>query len=86
MFQFFLQPKQITVELSRRQMTELRALSREWARFDRARQHRKWRPLTAIKDGSDYAYFRQFFVVICNLCCGFAYGKPNEMTTHGIFF
>ncbi|KAK6016156.1 hypothetical protein OSTOST_18364, partial [Ostertagia ostertagi] len=47
-FKFFLRPEKITVEMTRRQIAELRALNREWARFERARQHRKWRPLTHV--------------------------------------
>ncbi|KAJ1353259.1 hypothetical protein KIN20_009853 [Parelaphostrongylus tenuis] len=47
-FKFFLRPDKITMEMSRRQIAELRALNREWARFERARQHRKWRPMTSI--------------------------------------
>lgn len=34
----------VALELSQRQLRELRLLGREWARYDRARQHRKWRP------------------------------------------
>ncbi|EYC38921.1 hypothetical protein Y032_0687g1538 [Ancylostoma ceylanicum] len=51
-FKFFLRPEKITVEMTRRQMAELRALNREWARFERARQHRKWRPLMHIGENA----------------------------------
>ncbi|VDN20443.1 unnamed protein product [Cylicostephanus goldi] len=51
-FKFFLLPEKITIEMTRRQMAELRALNREWARFERARQHRKWRPLTKIGENA----------------------------------
>nr|CDJ94690.1 hypothetical protein, variant [Haemonchus contortus] len=49
-FKFFLRPERITVEMTRRQIAELRALNREWARFERARQHRKWRPLVRVSE------------------------------------
>ncbi|KAK6738704.1 hypothetical protein RB195_020674 [Necator americanus] len=51
-FKFILRPEKITVEMTRRQMAELRALNREWARFERARQHRKWRPLMRIGENA----------------------------------
>ncbi|KAK5974246.1 VPS13 domain-containing protein, partial [Trichostrongylus colubriformis] len=51
-FKFFLRPEKITVEMTRRQIAELRALNREWARFERARQHRKWRPLTHVGENA----------------------------------
>ncbi|CAD6197785.1 unnamed protein product [Caenorhabditis auriculariae] len=61
-FKFFLRPEIINCELTRRQMTELRALNREWARFERARVHRKWRPLTHVggnaKEWWQFAYGR----------------------------
>ncbi|CAJ0587158.1 unnamed protein product, partial [Mesorhabditis spiculigera] len=47
-FKFWLRPEKIVVELSRRQMSELRALNREWSRFERARTHRKWRPVANV--------------------------------------
>lgn len=47
-FQFNLHPEKVLVEVTRRQLSEVGALSKEWARFDRARQHRKWRPLVTI--------------------------------------
>uniref|UniRef100_A0A1I7WZT6 VPS13 domain-containing protein n=1 Tax=Heterorhabditis bacteriophora TaxID=37862 RepID=A0A1I7WZT6_HETBA len=47
-FKLYLRSEKITCELSRRQMAELRALNREWMRFERARQHRKWRPLNHV--------------------------------------
>uniref|UniRef100_A0A7E4V616 Ricin B-type lectin domain-containing protein n=1 Tax=Panagrellus redivivus TaxID=6233 RepID=A0A7E4V616_PANRE len=48
-FKFDLRPEKINIELSKKQLAQIRLLTREWARFDRARQHRKWRPLVAIK-------------------------------------
>ncbi|KJH42014.1 hypothetical protein DICVIV_12001 [Dictyocaulus viviparus] len=51
-FKFFLRSEKITMEMTRRQIAELRALNREWARFERARQHRKWRPLTSINENA----------------------------------
>lgn len=48
-FKFDLRPEKINIELSKKQLAQIRVLSREWARFDRARQHRKWRPLVAPK-------------------------------------
>ncbi|VDK48292.1 unnamed protein product [Anisakis simplex] len=47
-FKFDIQSEQVAIELSKRQMAEIRLLSREWARYDRARQHRKWRPLVSV--------------------------------------
>uniref|UniRef100_A0A0K0DCQ1 Ricin B-type lectin domain-containing protein n=1 Tax=Angiostrongylus cantonensis TaxID=6313 RepID=A0A0K0DCQ1_ANGCA len=64
-FKFFLRPNKITMEMSRRQIAELRALNREWARFERARQHRKWRPLTPIGENAK-AWWR------------FAYGRVTD--------
>lgn len=61
-FKFFMRPDTIALELTRHQMTELRAVNREWARFERARQHRKWRPLCTIgenaKEWWKFAYNR----------------------------
>ncbi|CAD5233590.1 unnamed protein product [Bursaphelenchus xylophilus] len=61
-FTFDLRPERIEIELSKRQLAQIRVLSAEWARFDRARQHRKWRPLTRItgnaKDWWKFAYGR----------------------------
>ncbi|CAI2346080.1 unnamed protein product [Caenorhabditis sp. 36 PRJEB53466] len=51
-FKFFMRPDIIACELTRHQMTELRAVNREWARFERARQHRKWRPLCTIGENA----------------------------------
>jgi hypothetical protein len=49
-FKFDLRPEMIELELSKRQLAQIRVLATEWSRFDRARQHRKWRPITNIKD------------------------------------
>uniref|UniRef100_A0AC34Q2R8 Vacuolar protein sorting-associated protein 13 extended chorein domain-containing protein n=1 Tax=Panagrolaimus sp. JU765 TaxID=591449 RepID=A0AC34Q2R8_9BILA len=49
-FKFDLRPEKINIELSKKQLAQIRLLTREWTRFDRARQHRKWRPLMSIKD------------------------------------
>ncbi|KAF1766140.1 hypothetical protein GCK72_006096 [Caenorhabditis remanei] len=61
-FKFFMRPDILGLELTRHQMTELRAVNREWARFERARQHRKWRPLCTIgenaKEWWKFAYNR----------------------------
>uniref|UniRef100_A0A1I7TSK2 Ricin B-type lectin domain-containing protein n=1 Tax=Caenorhabditis tropicalis TaxID=1561998 RepID=A0A1I7TSK2_9PELO len=61
-FKFFMRPDIIALELTRHQMTQLRAVNREWARFERARQHRKWRPLCTIgenaKEWWKFAYNR----------------------------
>ncbi|KAF8360520.1 hypothetical protein PRIPAC_87443 [Pristionchus pacificus] len=43
-FKFLLRPETIALELSGVQMRDMRAVTREWARFERARPHRKWRP------------------------------------------
>ncbi|CAI4229925.1 unnamed protein product [Auanema sp. JU1783] len=47
-FKLFLKPNKTICNLTRSQMIELRVLNREWARFERARQHRKWRPSSSI--------------------------------------
>ncbi|NP_001348705.1 Ricin B-type lectin domain-containing protein [Caenorhabditis elegans] len=61
-FKFFMRPDILGLELTRHQMTQLRAVNREWARFERARQHRKWRPLCTIgenaKEWWKFAYNR----------------------------
>ncbi|PIC46698.1 hypothetical protein B9Z55_006302 [Caenorhabditis nigoni] len=61
-FKFFMRPDVLGLELTRHQMTELRAVNREWARFERARHHRKWRPLCTIgenaKEWWKFAYNR----------------------------
>lgn len=61
-FKFFMKPDALGLELTRHQMTELKAVNREWARFERARQHRKWRPLCTIgenaKEWWKFAYNR----------------------------
>ncbi|GMR36378.1 hypothetical protein PMAYCL1PPCAC_06573 [Pristionchus mayeri] len=43
-FKFLLRPETIALELSGAQMRDMRAVTREWTRFERARPHRKWRP------------------------------------------
>ncbi|CAB3411172.1 unnamed protein product [Caenorhabditis bovis] len=61
-FKFLMRPEIIVCELTKLQMTQLRALNREWARFERARLHRKWRPLCTIgenaKEWWKFAYNR----------------------------
>ncbi|KAH7710836.1 Protein C25H3.11 [Aphelenchoides avenae] len=61
-FKFDLQPEKIEIELSKRQLAQIRILGREWARFDRARAHRKWRPLVPVNGNSKqwwlFAYHR----------------------------
>ena len=47
-FKLDVRPDKIDIELSRKQMMQINALSSEWARFDRARQYRKWRPMECI--------------------------------------
>uniref|UniRef100_A0AC34GSG9 Uncharacterized protein n=1 Tax=Panagrolaimus sp. ES5 TaxID=591445 RepID=A0AC34GSG9_9BILA len=49
-FKFDLRPEKINIEISKKQLAQIRVLSREWARFDRARQHRKWRPSVNVKE------------------------------------
>ncbi|KAI6192573.1 hypothetical protein M3Y96_01250300 [Aphelenchoides besseyi] len=39
----------IELEISKRQLAQIRLLTTRWSMFDRARQHRKWRPLISIK-------------------------------------
>lgn len=47
-FKFDLRPEKVNIELSKRQLAEIQLLGREWARYERARQHRKWRPLVSV--------------------------------------
>ncbi|VDK72688.1 unnamed protein product [Litomosoides sigmodontis] len=60
--QFNLCPEKVIIELTKRQLLEIRSLGKEWARFDRSRQHRKWRPLTTVgqnaKEWWNFAYNR----------------------------
>lgn len=46
--QFDLRPGKIEIDFSKSQLAQIRFLAREWARFDRARQHRKWRPVCSV--------------------------------------
>ncbi|TKR64371.1 hypothetical protein L596_024918 [Steinernema carpocapsae] len=61
-FKFEFCPDKVNIELTKRQFAEIRLLCREWARFDRARQHRKWRPVTSISQNCkkwwNFAYQR----------------------------
>uniref|UniRef100_A0AC35TVT4 Ricin B-type lectin domain-containing protein n=1 Tax=Rhabditophanes sp. KR3021 TaxID=114890 RepID=A0AC35TVT4_9BILA len=43
-FSFDVRPTKLAVELSTLQLSQIRALTKEWARFDRGKNHRKWRP------------------------------------------
>ncbi|KAI6238683.1 Ricin B-type lectin domain-containing protein [Aphelenchoides fujianensis] len=47
-FKFDLRPEQLELELSRRQLGQMRALSAHWTLFDRAREHRRWRPAVPV--------------------------------------
>nr|CDP97328.1 Bm2386 [Brugia malayi] len=61
-FKFNLCPEKVVIELTKRQLLEMSSLGKEWARFDRSRQHRKWRPLTTVgenaKEWWNFAYNR----------------------------
>uniref|UniRef100_A0AAF5PWJ8 Ricin B-type lectin domain-containing protein n=2 Tax=Wuchereria bancrofti TaxID=6293 RepID=A0AAF5PWJ8_WUCBA len=61
-FKFNLCPEKVIIELTKRQLLEMSSLGKEWARFDRSRQHRKWRPLTTVgenaKEWWNFAYNR----------------------------
>ncbi|KAM3719637.1 Intermembrane lipid transfer protein [Dirofilaria immitis] len=61
-FKFNLCPEKVVIELTKRQLLEMSSLGKEWARFDRARQHRKWRPLITVgenaKEWWNFAYNR----------------------------
>ncbi|VDO35323.1 unnamed protein product [Onchocerca flexuosa] len=60
--QFNLCPEKVVIELTKRQLLEMGSLGKEWARFDRSRQHRKWRPLVTVgenaKEWWNFAYNR----------------------------
>ncbi|KAI6230473.1 Ricin B-type lectin domain-containing protein [Aphelenchoides fujianensis] len=47
-FKFDLRPEMLELELSRRQLGQMRALSAHWTLFDRAREHRRWRPAVPV--------------------------------------
>jgi hypothetical protein len=49
-FKFDARPEKLDIELYKRQLLQIRLLSREWARFERARQHRKWRPILPVSE------------------------------------
>ncbi|KAK0393450.1 hypothetical protein QR680_000217 [Steinernema hermaphroditum] len=66
-FKFDFCLERVNIELSKRQFAEIRLLCREWARFDRARQHRKWRPLMSISEDG-HSWWK------------FAYGRIAEPT------
>jgi hypothetical protein len=51
-FKFDLRPEKINIEVSKKQLAQIRLLTREWGRFDRGRQHRKWRPSVSIKENA----------------------------------
>lgn len=57
-----MRPEAIELELSKRQLAQIQVLTAEWSRFDRARQHRKWRPLSGVtespKEWWRFAYWR----------------------------
>ncbi|CAG9534944.1 unnamed protein product [Cercopithifilaria johnstoni] len=61
-FKFNLCPEKVVIELTKQQLLEMGSLGKEWARFDRSRQHRKWRPLTTVgenaKEWWNFAYNR----------------------------
>ncbi|KAI6183493.1 Vacuolar protein sorting-associated protein 13D [Aphelenchoides bicaudatus] len=61
-FKFDLRPETIELELSKRQLAQIQVLTSEWSRFDRARQHRKWRPSGRVagnaKEWWQFAYGR----------------------------
>ncbi|VDK63042.1 unnamed protein product [Onchocerca ochengi] len=61
-FKFNLCPEKVVIELTKRQLLEMGSLGKEWARFDRSRQHRKWRPLVTVgenaKEWWNFAYNR----------------------------
>ncbi|KAI6230488.1 Ricin B-type lectin domain-containing protein [Aphelenchoides fujianensis] len=59
-FKFDLRPEQLELELSRRQLGQMRALSAHWTLFDRAREHRRWRP--AVPVGAAAARWWRFAV------------------------
>uniref|UniRef100_A0A914XD20 Vacuolar protein sorting 13D n=1 Tax=Plectus sambesii TaxID=2011161 RepID=A0A914XD20_9BILA len=47
-FRFDLEPDKVAIEMTKQQLAELRLLTREWGRYDRARRHRKWRPKEGV--------------------------------------
>uniref|UniRef100_A0A0N5BPS6 Ricin B-type lectin domain-containing protein n=1 Tax=Strongyloides papillosus TaxID=174720 RepID=A0A0N5BPS6_STREA len=49
-FKIDIRPTKLDVEMTTLQLHQFRALSKEWARIDRAKNFRKWRPSVSIKD------------------------------------
>ncbi|CEF67616.1 Vacuolar protein sorting-associated protein 13D [Strongyloides ratti] len=49
-FKIDIRPTKLDVEMTTLQLYQFRALSKEWARIDRAKNFRKWRPSVSIKD------------------------------------
>lgn len=49
-FKIDVRPTKLDVELTTLQLYQFRKLSKEWARIDRAKNFRKWRPSVSIKD------------------------------------
>uniref|UniRef100_A0AC35U203 Chorein_N domain-containing protein n=1 Tax=Rhabditophanes sp. KR3021 TaxID=114890 RepID=A0AC35U203_9BILA len=46
-FSFDVTPTKLAVQLSTLQLSQIKTLTQEWARFDRGKSHRKWRPQQA---------------------------------------
>lgn len=55
-FKFDLRPEKINIEVSKKQLMQIRILTNEWARFERAREHRKWRPLVKVQGKSVFSF------------------------------
>lgn len=43
-----MRPERVNIELSKRHLAQIRLLLNEWARYERARFHRKWRPRVPV--------------------------------------
>lgn len=53
-FKFDLQPEKISIEITTKQLAQIKILNQKWANHDRARHIRKGRPKIRIKDKGGY--------------------------------
>uniref|UniRef100_A0A183BUE4 VPS13 domain-containing protein n=1 Tax=Globodera pallida TaxID=36090 RepID=A0A183BUE4_GLOPA len=49
-FKLDIRSQRIELELSKRQIVQIQSLAQDWAQFDRARSHRKWRPIVSVHE------------------------------------
>ncbi|KAI3414199.1 hypothetical protein GPALN_011656 [Globodera pallida] len=49
-FKLDIRSQRIELELNKRQIVQIQSLAQDWAQFDRARSHRKWRPIVSVHE------------------------------------